>query len=150
MLSRSLLRHLAAFAVPALLIGAVACSSNNNSNNSSNSGASSGAAVTPVPQVGGTPGAAPAIVQVATDNKYSVTKMAVPAGKPVTVIVQNKGAIHNWHLQNVKDASGKDIATPLQQGPTTFSVTFTVSQPGTYNFICDAHPADMKGTLVAQ
>jgi plastocyanin len=156
-MTRSFACSLAAFALPVLLIGAVACSSSSNNNNSAtkttntaSSAGGSAAVVTPSAQVGGTPGAAPAIVEVATDTQYSVTKMAAPAGQPLTVTVQNKGAIHNWHLVGVKDAAGKDIATPLQQGPNTFSVTFTITMPGTYNFMCDADPVAMKGTLTIQ
>lgn len=142
---------LAAFALQALFIGVVACgSSATKPSNTVGSASGSAVVVTPHAQVGGTPGAAPTIVEVATNNQYSVTKMAAPAGQSLTVTVQNKVAIHNWHLQGVQDADGKAIVTPLQQGPNTFSVTFTISTRGTYNFICDAHPADMKGTLISQ
>jgi plastocyanin len=152
-MTRSCACSLVAFALPVLLLGAVACSSSNNNSgtkttNTASSASASAAAVTPRAQVGGTPGAAPAIVELATDPpRYAVTTMAAPAGQPLTVIVQNQGAIHNWHLVGVKDAAGKDIATPLQHGPTTFNVTFTITTPGTYHFMCDADPATMQGTL---
>src|SRR5262249_14876579 len=123
-------------------------------NKSSANGASSGgsaAVVTPgPPPPGAALGAAPTIVEVATDNQYSVTKMAAPAGRPLTITVENKGAIHNIHVMGVMDDSSKVIMTPLQQGPNTFSVTFVISKPGNYTFQCDAHPTDMKGTLAIQ
>jgi plastocyanin len=159
---RSILRMLALLAAPALMLAVVACSSNNN-NNASNAGtvnnkantaataAVAGPPVTPgPPPPGSTPGAAPTITEVMTDNAYSVTNMVIPAGKPVTVIADNRGAIHNWHVLGVTDDSGKTIQTPLMQGPRTDSITFTISKPGTYQFQCDAHPADMKGTLTVQ
>ncbi|MGD9891262.1 MAG: cupredoxin domain-containing protein, partial [Dehalococcoidia bacterium] len=30
------------------------------------------------------------------------------------------------------------------------SVTFTITTPGSYPFICDVHPVDMKGTLIVE
>jgi len=83
-----------------------------------------------------------------TDNKFSVTQINGAAGKPITVTVQNKGsAIHNWHVLNVKDDNGKDITTPLTDAGKSNTVTFSLSKPGTYNFQCDVHPTEMKGTL---
>jgi len=143
--NRSILRLLGTIPALLLVLGAAACGGASN-----NDSGGTAAVVTPFPAAAGTPGAAPAIIEVATDNKFSVTKMAAPAGRPLTVAVQNKGAIHNWHLQGVTDGSGRSISTPLQQGPNSSSVTFSVSKPGTYKFICDAHPSDMKGTLVIQ
>jgi plastocyanin len=150
-------------AVSPLLLGVASCSSSNN--NQANAGSttgttaaktaaavsSSGVAVTPgPPPPGATPGAMPTITQVMTDNAYSVTNMVIPAGQPVTVIVQNKGAIHNWHVLGVTADNGAVIMSPLQQGPRTDNITFTLSKTGTYAFQCDAHPTEMKGTLTVR
>jgi plastocyanin len=104
------------------------------------------------PGEGGEGGAAAvtSFTQVATDNKFSVTEVTVPVGAEVTVNVDNQGTQpHNWHLQGVKDAEGKDIATELKPGPNTQSIKFTLAQGGSFAFVCDAHPAEMKGTLRA-
>lgn len=100
----------------------------------------------------GEPGAGPAVVtaftQVATDNKFSLTEIRVPAGVEVTMTVENRGAaLHNMHVLNVKDKSGADITTKLVGGGITETVKFVIEQPGSYPFICDAHPQEMKGTL---
>jgi plastocyanin len=86
-----------------------------------------------------------------TDNRFSATRMGVPANQPVTVVVRNNGqALHNWHVQNVRATNGQEVTTPLMPGGQSQTVTFTISQPGTYNFICDVHPVEMRGTLVVQ
>ena len=92
---------------------------------------------------------------IATDNKFNVTRMGIPANTSVTVDLQNNGAaLHNWHVQNVQGANGQQI---IIGPPPTFlaggqngSLTFTIATAGTYNFICDVHPVDMKGTLVVE
>jgi plastocyanin len=137
------------------LLGAVACSSNNNNASSSNSATNNSAVpvTTAVPRANiGSPAAgATALTEVTTDNKFSETKLTVKAGVPVTLTVQNKGsAVHNWHLLDVKDDSGKEIKTDLTDAGKTSSVTFTIGKPGTYKFQCDVHPSDMTGTLTVQ
>lgn len=142
------------------LLGAVACgSSNNNASKSGNSAANNSAApvatvvttAAPRANVGSPAAGATALTETATDNKYSDTKYTVKAGTPVTLTVQNKGqAVHNWHLLDAKDDSGKEIKTDLDEPGKTSSVTFTISKPGTYKFQCDVHPSDMTGTLTVQ
>lgn len=89
--------------------------------------------------------------QVMTDNKFSKTRIIVPASQPITVQVQNNGAaIHNWHVLNVKDAAGQDVTTALLNAGQSATATFTLSAPGTYDFQCDTHPAEMRGKLTVQ
>jgi plastocyanin len=85
---------------------------------------------------------------ITTDNKYSKTVLNVPAGQEVTLALTNSGLnIHDWHVLDVKDTSGKDIATPLTQPSQKSAATFTISAPGTYKFICDVHPTEMIGQI---
>lgn len=87
-------------------------------------------------------------VQDATDNKFSVRAMGIPAGREATVVFNNKGqAIHNWHVLQVKDARGQDVATKLLPGGQSETLRFTITTAGSYQFLCDVHPVDMKGTL---
>lgn len=88
---------------------------------------------------------------VTTDNKFNITRMTVPANQQVTVTVRNDGqALHNWHLLNVRDAGGQAIETRLLKKGESATVTFTLTTPGRYDFRCDTHPAEMKGTLTVQ
>ncbi|HLZ71664.1 MAG TPA: cupredoxin domain-containing protein [Dehalococcoidia bacterium] len=89
--------------------------------------------------------------ETTTDNKFSDTQVTVPAGKQVTLTVQNQGtAVHNVDVLDVKDDSGKDIKTDLVQAGKSATLTFTISKAGTYHFHCDVHPTEMTGTLVVQ
>lgn len=109
-------------------------------------GAAGGAAAS-----GAAPAAAGGNTVVATDNKFDKTAMTVKANEETTVTFQNKGsALHNWHVLNVKDKSGKDVTTQLIGGGKTETVTFTITQAGTYDYQCDVHPVEMKGKLTVQ
>jgi plastocyanin len=150
----------------ALALVAAACSSNNNSNNGNNTAKIANNARAPVNTVVVSPtspslvaGAAvspsPAALAgaatftlIATDNKYSETKLTAKAGQPISLTLKNNGsAIHNWDLLDQKDANGKDIKTSLLDAGKSETITFTIAKAGTYNFHCDVHPDDMKGTL---
>ena len=58
-----------------------------------------------------------------------------------TITVNDQADIHNFDLfgPGVKESTGVDT-----MGTTTWTVTFT---DGTYNYVCDAHPASMKGSF---
>jgi plastocyanin len=77
------------------------------------------------------------------DNSFGTSQLTVAAGTPITLTVNNGGKnMHNFDLQGV-------AKTPLQPSGQSQVVTFTVA-PGSYTFVCDVHPKDMIGTLVAQ
>jgi plastocyanin/mono/diheme cytochrome c family protein len=100
---------------------------------------------------GSPPAASTQITIDATDNKFDKSQLAIPAGQQVTLTFNNKGAaIHNWHLLNVKDSQGQEPQTKLLPGGQSETITFTITQPGTYQFHCDVHPTEMTGTLVVQ
>jgi plastocyanin len=58
-----------------------------------------------------------------------------------TINVNDQADIHNFDLfgPGVKESTGVDTI-----GTTTWTVTFT---DGTYNYVCDAHPASVKGSF---
>jgi len=132
--------------VPVAVVALAACGGG-----SSSAASSGGAAATQA--VGGASAGGAASTQitiVATDNKFDKTALTVPVGKEVTLTFENKGsAIHNWHLEGVKDKSGKDITTQLIAGGKTETVTFIIDKPGTYDYMCDVHP-EMRGKLTVQ
>lgn len=101
----------------------------------------------------GAPGgaAAGALNEETTDNKFSSTQFTAKAGTAATLTLQNKGSNpHNWHVLDVKNADGSDIKTKIANPGETDTVQFTIDKPGTYNFQCDVHPTEMKGTLTIQ
>jgi plastocyanin len=58
-----------------------------------------------------------------------------------TINVNDQADIHNFDLfgPGVKESTGVDTI-----GTATWTVTFS---DGTYNYVCDAHPASMKGSF---
>ncbi len=99
----------------------------------------------------GAGGAVAGTAIIGTDNKFDRTQLSVKANEPATVTFQNRGsALHNWHVTGVTDTAGKPVATQLIAGGRTEVITFTIAQPGTYDYLCDVHPAEMRGKLTVQ
>ncbi len=78
------------------------------------------------------------IVLTADDITFSTTQISTKAG-PVSFFVKNKDAVlHNLHVKGVGTLS-------LPAGHSARK-TFTIVA-GTYEYVCDYHADDMKGTL---
>jgi plastocyanin len=92
-----------------------------------------------------------ALTEVATDNKFAQTAYVLDAGASYTLTLVNEGqAIHNWHILNAKGSDGKEITSRLVDPGKSDRLTFSLSKPGTYRFLCDVHPDEMKGTITVQ
>lgn len=82
--------------------------------------------------------------------RFDPPTITVPVGQPVRVTLVNDGAlIHDLVLT-------EGVAQPVKaeaNGKASASATFTITQPGTFTYIC-AQPgheaAGMKGTIVAR
>ena len=98
------------------------------------------------PSAGG-PSAVTSATVVGKGIAFDVDTLSVTAGQQVTITFDHKdaGVFHNFHVQ--AGAAG-DFKTEIEQGPVTQILTFTIDQPGSYTFICDVHPGQMKGTLL--
>lgn len=86
---------------------------------------------------------------VAKNVHFNVKCLAVPAGEPWTVALQNKDfANHNFSIYTLEFASEftGDITYPEER------VTYKVPalELGQYLFQCDIHPTDMSGPLIVQ
>ena len=67
----------------------------------------------------------------------------------VTFVNDDESVPHNFHVTGPGGLNVKtDIFTGADGGSRT--VTFTIAQPGEYTFVCDVHPAQMTGRLVAR
>ncbi|MBW3579765.1 MAG: cupredoxin domain-containing protein [Actinobacteria bacterium] len=51
---------------------------------------------------------------------------------------------HNLHIVTDNDEEPK---TEVQNGPAIQTLSFTNDKPGSYTYVCDVHPQQMKGTL---
>src|SRR5262245_30604917 len=105
----------------------------------------------------------------AGDFAYSPVSVTIPAGKPVTLMLVNSGAVeHDFVVEKidanvdvVQDSSSNDhhahgieanydVHFSVQPGETS-SIRLTVSEPGTYAFFCSVvghKEAGMIGELI--
>lgn len=80
---------------------------------------------------------------VAENIRWDLDRVVVPAGREVTATIENRdrGIPHNLHIK-----SPGDPKTELENGPVSQTLRFTIDEPGSYDFVCDAH-ANMTGTV---
>jgi plastocyanin len=82
---------------------------------------------------------------VAEDIAFNTNMLAAPAGEEVSLEYDIRDEVpHNLHI--ITD-SGEEPKTEVQAGPAMQTLTFTIDKPGSYTYICDVHPEQMKGTL---
>jgi plastocyanin len=99
---------------------------------------------------GGSPGPG-TIVSIATDNRFNPQNIVANANEPTTLSLENRGVqIHNLRVQNVTGTNGQPIQTRLLPGGQSETIQFTIAQPGSYPYICDVHPTEMRGTLTVR
>lgn len=112
----------------------------------------------PAPAAGGTastgPGAATgsspgsgATLELSAENiAFSPSSLEADAG-PVTIRFTNDddGIPHNLHVTG----EGVDEKTDIRPGPATERLALELDR-GTYAFVCDVHPVQMKGELIVR
>lgn len=82
---------------------------------------------------------------VAEDVAFDTNVLTAPAGEEVTMEYDIRDVVpHNLHI--ITD-SGEEPKTEVQAGPAMQTLTFTIDKPGSYTYVCDVHPEQMKGTL---
>jgi plastocyanin len=85
------------------------------------------------------------VTLVAENVSFDAETITVTAGREVTITFENRDSIaHNLRIVGPDG----DFATEIASGPVTQELTFTIDQPGRYEFLCDVHPAQMSGALV--
>jgi plastocyanin len=101
----------------------------------------------PTPSAVPLPSGEPVLSVVAHNSKFDVSELRVPAGAPFAVLLRNEDRdVHNFEL---RDAAGRSIFRgELFGGPAERLEALPAVEPGTYQFLCTAHPY-MKGTLLA-
>ena len=89
-----------------------------------------------------------AITITSTDLSFDVESFAVPVGEEVTLTYENEheGVPHNVHVDT---GEADEPTTEVVEGPVTQELTFTLDEAGEVDYLCDVHPATMRGTITA-
>jgi len=77
---------------------------------------------------------------------FDLAELNVPAGEQITITFENRDAGIRHNLL-INGPSGR-IATQVEAGPVTQTLTFAIDEPGTYKFLCEVHPSAMVGELI--
>ena len=119
--------------------------------------AAASATPSPAPQPSGETPSPGALAITLTDNHFDNTALTATAGTAATVTLKNNGtAVHNVHISDATgkftgdfcSASGPDPCSNPTRLTAGASGTLTFTLPaGTYQYRCDYHPTEMKGTL---
>ena len=82
------------------------------------------------------------------DLSFDIERFEVPAGEEVriTYVNEDEGVVHNIHFDTGRDP---EPATKAVKGPDTQELAFTL-EPGEVTYICDLHPAQMRGEVTAR
>ena len=115
---------------------------------------------TPAPVPGPTPSPTPApsgdgvsIDLVAKNIAFDKSTITVPAGADVTVNFDNQdnGIPHNFAVYTNSSASNSIFTGKIISGPAKITYKFKApTEPGTYFFRCDVHPAVMTGSFIVK
>jgi len=89
---------------------------------------------------------------VAENTKFDKTSLEAPAGKDVTLTMENKDSIeHTFALYETKAATHRLAGGQTFSGPAFLTYQFTAPEtPGTYHFQCDIHPNAMNGEFIVK
>jgi plastocyanin len=122
----------------------------------------------PTPEPSASPVHAPAAQTITMSDFYFADvdgnkepTFDVPAGQSLTFNIISDGfAFHNVHVANADGQYAMDFCTtvvgdpcsdpPMVRPGTTARIAVKFDAPGTYEFRCDFHPADMRGTFIAR
>jgi plastocyanin len=90
----------------------------------------------------------PAVRVAAEELSFTTDRLSAPAGKDFRIVFDNRasGIAHNV---SVYDDGSAIEQGEIVTGPTTATYGVPPLDPGEYRFVCDVHPDQMTGILVA-
>lgn len=115
----------------ALVLGAAACGDTTPNVDQSTASTSSGARDVTI---------------VAEKIAFDTTELEATVGETLTISYDNRDARipHNLH---VNGGTGGPAKTAVEEGPVTQSLKVTFEEAGTFEYFCEVHPQQMRGTI---
>ncbi len=102
----------------------------------------------PTPIPGGT-----SLQLTAQNLAFSPRALSATAGQPVQLAFTNAdaGVVHNFALFTNAQKTSNIFRSPPDVGPKVENLTFTApATPGSYFFVCEAHPDTMTGSFTVR
>ncbi|MGQ0618272.1 MAG: cupredoxin domain-containing protein [Acidimicrobiia bacterium] len=83
---------------------------------------------------------------VGEDIAFDVTDLDATVGETFAITFENRddGIMHNLHVEGT---SSGDAVTDIEEGPTTQTLEVSFDEVGEFEFFCDVHPQEMRGTI---
>jgi plastocyanin len=93
-------------------------------------------------------GSGPEVALEASDVSFGVSRLTVPADESLTLRFSNDSSVaHNVSIYS----DGESLFTgEVFTGPRVIEYAIPALAAGSYQFVCDVHPQQMTGTLVAR
>lgn len=86
-------------------------------------------------------------VAIAAQNTaFDVTSLDVTSGAVVSFRFDNRDTAiaHNLHVEGAADG---DAQTEVEPGPVQQTLRVRFDRPGSFDYFCDVHPQQMRGTI---
>jgi plastocyanin len=101
------------------------------------------------PEAEAAPATGTAVPVTADELSFSADRLSAPAGEPFRIVLDNRaaGVPHNVSVYEDGTAMARGEVVP---GPATVTTSVPALDAGEYAFLCDVHPDQMAGTLVAE
>lgn len=87
-----------------------------------------------------------AVMIVADDIAFDITSLDATVGEALSIAFENRedGVPHNLHVEG---SAGGDAKTDIEEGPATQTLDVSFDQAGRFEYFCDVHPQQMRGTI---
>jgi plastocyanin len=95
------------------------------------------------------PAGPPAASLSASELAFDTDRLTVPAGRPFGLTLDNEAAAS--HNVSISDGAGRTrFSGRIFAGPEKVTYAVPALEAGEFRFVCDVHPQQMTGTLVAR
>lgn len=86
------------------------------------------------------------VTLIAENTTFDTTTLEATVEETLTITYDNRddGVPHNLHVEGT---AGGDAKTDIEEGPTTQTLDVTFDEAGEFDYVCDVHPDQMRGTV---